>query len=460
MKIKNSFILVIIFSLIGSGLAPSIHADTSSLFEKTIIDISNGSHPPIYINGNDDFTHENGVTGGSGTEEDPYIIENWVISGNGSVNDGIFINNTNVYFVIRNCTVYGFHHPDEYYDGIELQYVENGRIENTKVNESHSCIHLRYSTNITINNCSCYDFPYLYGYGILCYRSKNITIKSCEYYNLDVGIHLSKSWDIVVENIKSYNNNKGLTSWAVEPTTKRLVIKDSKFYNNDWNGVSILDRETHPSYSRIVNCEFYNNGIKAKVAALRIERLCNNIIENCSIYNNWIGIGITSERNTIRNCSVFNNMEQGITIYGFIGVGAFTKFNKIINCDVYNNRAGIQFWTSIGSVVEKCNIYNNSWFGIDNNMFSIVRIKHNNIYENGYDESFEAPCGLWSMWFCFVDARDNWWGAENGPRRFRYGWFGIIPIGFGGDGEKIISSRSIILLRPWEIKPIPDAGVN
>ncbi len=32
-------------------------------------------HPPILINGNGGFTTENGVTGGSGTASDPYIIE-------------------------------------------------------------------------------------------------------------------------------------------------------------------------------------------------------------------------------------------------------------------------------------------------------------------------------------------------------------------------------------------------
>ena len=194
-------------------------------------------------------------------------------------------------------------------------------------------------------------------------------------------------------------------------------------------------------------------------SALLIERLNNNIVENCSFHHNFVGLAITSENNIIRNCSVFNNMRQGITIYGFIGVGFFAKNNKIINCDSYSNRAGIQFLTSVGSVVEKCNIYNNSWFGVENDFFSIVRIKQNNIYDNGYNETFEWPCGLWSMQFSFVDARDNWWGAENGPRMYRYGYLGIIPIRLKG-GDKIIRSRSILLFRPWEIEPIPDAGVQ
>ncbi|MDI6917068.1 MAG: hypothetical protein QMC80_04655, partial [Thermoplasmatales archaeon] len=38
-----------------------------------------GSHNPIRIWSNSDFTSENGVSSGSGTEADPYIIEGWDI---------------------------------------------------------------------------------------------------------------------------------------------------------------------------------------------------------------------------------------------------------------------------------------------------------------------------------------------------------------------------------------------
>jgi len=38
---------------------------------------ASGSHDPISILGNSDFTVENGVVAGSGTTEDPYIIAGW-----------------------------------------------------------------------------------------------------------------------------------------------------------------------------------------------------------------------------------------------------------------------------------------------------------------------------------------------------------------------------------------------
>jgi parallel beta-helix repeat protein len=458
MKIKNTFILINIFLLIGTGFSPTIHAEISYEFIRPFYEISS-KHFPIYINGNNNFTSENGVTGGSGTEEDPYIIENWIIAGNGSVRDGIFINNTDVYFVIRNCTVFGFNHPDEYYDGIELQFVENGRIENTRVNESHTSIYLRYSNNITISNSTFCDYHKLYGYGISTYYSKYITIKSCECYNLDVGIDLTKSSDIVVDSTNCFDNNKGLDTFAVEPTTMNLVIENSRFYNNKWWGVKLFDRERHPSYSQVINCEFFNNGNKKKESSLIIERLSNNIVENCSFHHNFIGIYTDSKNNVIKNCCAFNNVETGILINGALPLLNFARNNKILNCDVYNNRIGIAFWTSVGSKVEKCNVYNNSWWGLENDMLSIIKINHNNIYNNGYNESFWAPSGLWSMQFSLIDARTNWWGAKDGPKMYRYGHLGIIPIRLKGY-EKIIRSRSILLFRPWATEPIPDAGVN
>jgi hypothetical protein len=38
------------------------------------------SHTPIHISGNADFIASNGVTGGSGTANDPYVIEGWDIT--------------------------------------------------------------------------------------------------------------------------------------------------------------------------------------------------------------------------------------------------------------------------------------------------------------------------------------------------------------------------------------------
>jgi parallel beta-helix repeat protein len=99
-------------------------------------------HDPIYINGNDNFTPANGVVGGSGTENDPYIIEGWAISAENVY--GIWIENTTAHFVIRNCLV-----KNSY--GIYLKNVAHGKIENCTL-ENNFNVRLFYSDNNIISN--------------------------------------------------------------------------------------------------------------------------------------------------------------------------------------------------------------------------------------------------------------------------------------------------------------------
>ncbi|MEE9231079.1 MAG: NosD domain-containing protein, partial [Acidobacteriota bacterium] len=60
-------------------------------------------HDPIFIDGNAGFMPENGVTGGSGTSVDPYIIEGWEIVG--APGAGIELVATDAHVVIRNVRV-------------------------------------------------------------------------------------------------------------------------------------------------------------------------------------------------------------------------------------------------------------------------------------------------------------------------------------------------------------------
>ncbi len=61
----------------------------------------------IVIRGNEDFTLENGVTGGSGTKVDPYIIEGWEIDGEGTEREAlILVEDTDVHFVIQDCHIH------------------------------------------------------------------------------------------------------------------------------------------------------------------------------------------------------------------------------------------------------------------------------------------------------------------------------------------------------------------
>ncbi|MEM4161381.1 MAG: fibronectin type III domain-containing protein, partial [Thermoplasmata archaeon] len=123
-----------------------------------------GGFERIHINGNADFASKAALYGweGDGSQGNPYIIENYSIDGNGT-EYCIWIENTDVYFVIRNCNVYG---ATDYNDtpggtGIALNNVRNGTLENNKCNNSRYGIYLyggsQYN-NITNNNASGNDY--------------------------------------------------------------------------------------------------------------------------------------------------------------------------------------------------------------------------------------------------------------------------------------------------------------
>ena len=122
--IRKCLAVGIILLFIGAGIIPSLAQNISG---KSFLILSRGGdHVPIYIYGNDEFTAENGVTGGNGTVNNPYLIENWVFTSVGS-GQAISILDTDAYFIIRNCTIRGFQ------DGIWFLRVVNGAIEETTI---------------------------------------------------------------------------------------------------------------------------------------------------------------------------------------------------------------------------------------------------------------------------------------------------------------------------------------
>jgi len=102
-------------------------------------------HPTILIVGDSGFTPGNGVTGGSGTPSDPYIIEGWEI--NASAADGIAILTTTAHFVIRNVSI---HSGGWTYVGIWLEEVQNGSVEGSVLTDNTDGIFVLLSADVTL----------------------------------------------------------------------------------------------------------------------------------------------------------------------------------------------------------------------------------------------------------------------------------------------------------------------
>ena len=192
-------------------------------------------HDPIYIDGNDNFTSENGVTGGSGTYSDPYIIEDWEIDA--SSKHGIKIRNTDVYFVIDNCY---FHSGGTIRDGIVFKNVTKGEIKDSIIEDNRYGIIFRTqdyplqenSSHNTIKNNTIIDNArdgIHFEHTMTGHHSYNLIFLN-EISGNDQGIYMVMSaYNEIFSNNIIFN-----TRWGVNLTTCMGGGENNRVYHNNF----------------------------------------------------------------------------------------------------------------------------------------------------------------------------------------------------------------------------------
>lgn len=105
-------------------------------------------HPPILIVGDAEFIPANGVTGGSGTSADPYVIDGWDIDA--STAHGIKIQNTRAHFVVRDSSVHSGRTGG--FTGIVLENATDGSVHNLDVSNNSVGIVIQTSSRIAVTN--------------------------------------------------------------------------------------------------------------------------------------------------------------------------------------------------------------------------------------------------------------------------------------------------------------------
>ncbi|MDI6917447.1 MAG: right-handed parallel beta-helix repeat-containing protein, partial [Thermoplasmatales archaeon] len=281
--IKKEILIGVLIILAIFVMAVVIHAGGTEKKEDTdyagIQDVRDGykytSHEPIYINGNDDFVvGENGVVSGNGTEDDAYIIEGWDIDA--STTNGIDIENTDVYFIIGNCTIHNGKYNSK--NGIYFYNVTNSKIDNVFSYTNYYGVRLDYSSNNSITDCTIYNNCD----GIHPYYSSNNVVNACNIYDNGYSINLEYSSNNSIANCSVYNN----------------------YYGSIYLGLS-------SNNNRITNCTVYNNS----GYGIFLHYSSDNNISTCNIYKNWYGIQLSgSSNNQILNCTLYNNSWHGINL--------------------------------------------------------------------------------------------------------------------------------------------------
>jgi len=159
MKSKGKSIVMILITLgILFALSPVINNGLNFNAENntTIADKNNVNlklsavSGKIHVDNNWTATKVAGKCTGDGTYSSPYVIEDLVIDGGGS-GSCIWIQNSDVYFNIENCTLYnsGNHWDDT---GILLAMdVDNGQLIDNIIHDNYIGIYLYSSDNNTIS---------------------------------------------------------------------------------------------------------------------------------------------------------------------------------------------------------------------------------------------------------------------------------------------------------------------
>ncbi|MHA1292077.1 MAG: right-handed parallel beta-helix repeat-containing protein [Promethearchaeota archaeon] len=148
---------------------------------------------------------------GAGTYNDPYVIEN--ITFNGVENRScILIENTNLYFIIRNVSISNFYSSDPNHAGIKLTLVKKGVIEECN---------LLYNADR----------------GILLYYSDNNTLRYNNIYYCEKTIDLISSCNNTIRNNKIEYNEFGI---GLGSNSDYNLIHNNRICNNDFYGIELL----------------------------------------------------------------------------------------------------------------------------------------------------------------------------------------------------------------------------
>ena len=384
-------------SLFGLYLAEQATVIT----ESTGMEIKGTAHDPIHINGNSDFASQASANGwpGDGTEGNPYIIEGYDIDGNGGTYC-IWIENTDVWFVVQNCKMWNATSTASvpYGTGIYLKDVTHGTLANNNCSgNSYYGIYLDTSSNyntITNNNCSGNSW---YGIYLDSSGNNNITNNNCSY-NSNQGIYLvSSRYNNITNNNCSYNSNYG-------------IDLASSSNNNITNN----------------NCSGNSYGISVGGAAI------NNYIRNnnCSYNSYGIYLGYSSSNNDIRDNNCSYNSENGIYLW-------HSRYNNITNNNCsYNSNYGISLLDSSNNNITNNNFYHNTNYAIYIPSGSGNIIHHNNFWQNnGAGKGVNGNCQAYvytggNYWYDNTAQEGNYWSNWDGQN---WGTSSAYPIN-GGAG--------------------------
>ena len=277
---------------------------SSALVLRPVSNALAASHDPILIQDDSEFNSTNGVTTGSGTEVDPYVIEGWEITAYGV--DGIQIANTTAHFTIRNVTVSD---GGWSWSGISLVNVTNATIEDCTFPGDYNGVVATHSPGTVVRNCT---FTNVYGgtggmSGVRFVDSNMSTVIGCTSDNYYALAEVESCQDVLVIGNKCTMLNTRAMPLAMVKYSNNTTVADNTATDKD--GVCWLWYSTN---STVINNTANSCGQGVYAYYSNSTRIIDNEIYNSNENGIWLS---GSDNITVSNNTIKWSQRYGIHIY-------------------------------------------------------------------------------------------------------------------------------------------------
>ncbi|MHA1927702.1 MAG: right-handed parallel beta-helix repeat-containing protein [Candidatus Thorarchaeota archaeon] len=349
MRRKKIFlILSMFFIFLGFHLAAytTIQAPTSN---EHSFNVSYTVSDAIEIISNSDFISQGWP--GTGTPEDPFIIENLQIE---SDRICISISGTTDHFIIKDCSL----DSEDLGNGITLSNVQTAVIENNRISRSFNGISLIATSNVTIKN-NTVSHSVNAGASIAGWGNKNLTVDANEVHSSDfwVSAFLFVSLDVArfTNNIIPDNRGHGFeisqghdiiisNNTLVGPAYYADAIRLEEIINCTVDLNRISGFETGISLKGCDSLFVFNNRLENHTREGIYSSLSSSVLlEANTIENSYKGIGLfgTQSSSIIDNKLIDNEIGIHISDYTILGDNSLRQpsDNRIptTNCKFINN---------------------------------------------------------------------------------------------------------------------------
>jgi len=351
--------------------------------------VNDSQRRPISILGDTDFTTENGVVGGTGTQDDPYIIAGWEIVVPSGEYYGVRIENVTAQFVLRGLIIQNAIEMGG--AGIRIGFASGGAIEGCSISNSLHGIDIVSATDISVENC----ILYVSGRGLRVvgesedqYRHEIADTNQYNnrqiyyFYGLDgetisglQGGHLTVagSRNVTISNNEVVNGDGLLLAFVEDSTiTLNLVHRVANVITE--YGIHLYDSHNNRIFNNVVK----NN----RLAGIQLTLSTGNSLFENFAYVNDSGIRIlASDDNEILENDVYANV-TGIMLLG--GSTANSVVGNTVHDDSERMAQGITMEAAFSNTIERNLVYGSEMGVVLETQAATNIVDDNTVVSGGY----------------------------------------------------------------------------